>query len=245
MKETDRRSEAQRRERQLRDREADGYRVRYRREKGPWWDDLEISLLTRAMPCERAARVLDAGAGVGRITGALARRGCHVDAYDVSLTSLRVLQRDERPLDPRIRAVVCDLARGLPVAAAVYDGAVSGQTIHHLPERDWRLTAWRDIARACLPGAVLAATVYHKKPWQTSDGVYPNGPAFHRYTVTDLAGELAEAGWRVRTVRLCYRFEWKRVPGELARLLDGALARAHLLDDRATYVHAVAVKPSP
>lgn len=227
------------REIRLRAREASSYLERYRREKGAWWDDREQRLLVGSLPAGTRLRVLDAGAGVGRLTGALARRGYVIDSVDLSLESLRILAAAWSARG--VRATVCDLAVGLPVRPGVYDGAVSAQTIHHIPARDGRVNAWAEIRRASRPGAVLASTVYHLKPWQTADGVHPNGPAYHRYSVADLRAELADAGWRVLRTRLCYRFEWKRIPAWLAATLDEAFARAHVLDHMATYVHALAV----
>lgn len=232
------------RERELRDREAEGYRERYGREKGAWWDDLEIELITGPVRCRPGTRVLDAGAGVGRVTTALAPLGCAVDAFDISPASLAVLLRTTDRTGGRIRAIGCDLAHGIPTSASVYDGAVSGHAIHHLPDRSSRLTAWRDIARACKPGAVLSATVYHLKRGQAVDGVWLGSPAFHRYTAADLTAELREAGWSVRRIRKCYRFEWKTIPPAIARAMEETLVLTHFLDTFATYLHVVAAKPT-
>lgn len=235
-------SERRPREAELRDREASGYRERYRREKGAWWDDLEIALLLRPITRARAARVMDAGAGVGRVALALAERDCAVDAFDVSRVSLQIMMRDVRARAMRVRAVVCDLSEGIPVGTSTYDAVVSGQAIQHLPLRGSRVRAWREMARACRQGAFLSATVYHLKPWQAVDGSWPGGPAFHRYGATDLAAELAESGWAPRSIRAYYRSTWRWLPSKVAALLERCLAAAHLLDDRATYVHVIAVK---
>lgn len=230
------------REIELRAREAEGYVERYREQKGIWWDELEKELLIEPLRPRWGIRVLDAGAGVGRLTGVLLDRGCNVDAVDLSFESLRILLKEHAGGERRVGAVVCDLATGLPIGPAVYDGVVCGQTVHHIPERRGRVNAWREIARVCRDGAVLSTTVYHHKPRRPVDGVYPGGPAYHRYSVADLREELAEAGWRTIGTRLCYRFEWKRLPPALASVLDMLLARLRLLDGLSTYLHAVAVK---
>lgn len=226
------------RERSTRDREALGYLAAYRRSKGAWWDERERRLLVGALPVG-PARVLDAGAGVGRLTGTLVGRGYAVDAVDLSLASLRVLATSW-PATARVHAAVCDLAVGIPIRSAVYGAAVCAQVVQHIRGRDARVRAWSEIRRACRKGAILSATVYHRKPGDASDGVFDQGPAYHRYTLSDLGAELSDSGWHVEHQRLCYRFEWKRLPQWLAAALDEALSRGHILDRMGTYIHVVA-----
>lgn len=231
----------QRREMEVRAREARDYVASYRRDKGPWWDDLERRLLVAPLPARRGLHLLDAGAGVGRITVMLADRGGVVDAVDLSFESLDMLSATAAVWPGQVRAVVCDLAVGLPVRDQVYDGVVSGQTIHHIPRREGRLRAWSELRRAARPGATLSATVYQQKRRQQVDGVFPGGPSFHRYSTADLRQELEDAGWRVVRTRAAYRFEWRAPPARLAMLLDDLLSRLGVLNGMGTYLHVVAV----
>jgi hypothetical protein len=80
----------------IRDLHAARYSADYRRDKGAWWDDLERALIVRGIRSRESLRVVDAGAGVGRLAHALSIAGCSVVALDISLQSLRVL-RDRQP----------------------------------------------------------------------------------------------------------------------------------------------------
>jgi ubiquinone/menaquinone biosynthesis C-methylase UbiE len=114
----------------------------------------------RLMPAiERAAprlgRVLEVGAGTGRITRQLVARGAEVLAVERSPAMLRVARRHL----PRTVLVAADAA-ALPVASGWADAAIAGWVLGH--QRSWNPDGWRasigqcldEMARALAPGGV-------------------------------------------------------------------------------------------
>src|SRR5574341_2691318 len=69
-------------------------------------------------------RVLDVAAGAGRNALFLARRGCAVDAIDISLNGLRTLQARARTAGLGIRLLHTDLESFL-LPETVYDGIIN------------------------------------------------------------------------------------------------------------------------
>ena len=103
----------------------------------------------------RLARVLEVGAGTGRITRQLVARGAEVLAVDRAAAMLRVARRHL----PRTALVVADAA-ALPVADGWADAAIAGWVLGH--QRAWTPDGWRtsigscldQMARALAPGGV-------------------------------------------------------------------------------------------
>jgi tRNA (uracil-5-)-methyltransferase TRM9 len=97
---------------------------------------------------------LDLGAGNGRHVEPLAARTERVLAVDASAELLRV-GRDraaERGYMDRYRPVTADAAR-LPLATDSVDLAVYVATLHHLPDRETRVTSLSELERVLAPGA--------------------------------------------------------------------------------------------
>jgi len=111
-------------------------------------------------------RVLDAGAGRGTLTLALAERGYRVAALDESaafashLHSRLAHAAASRALPPVAGAPWPMPTRGdvaaLPFAAAAFDGVVCGEVLEHLPDD---AAAVAELARVLRPGGILVATV--------------------------------------------------------------------------------------
>ena len=103
----------------------------------------------------RLDRVLEVGAGTGRITRLLAGRGAEVIAIDRAAAMLRVARRHL----PRAALVVADAA-ALPVADGWASAAIAGWALGH--QRAWNPDGWRasigrcldEMARALAPGGV-------------------------------------------------------------------------------------------
>ncbi|HEU5055539.1 MAG TPA: class I SAM-dependent methyltransferase [Kofleriaceae bacterium] len=91
----------------------------------------------------RLARVLEVGAGTGRITRQLVARGAEVLAIDRAPAMLRVARRHL----PRAALVVADAA-ALPVAPGWADAAIAGWVLGH--QRAWNPDGWRASIAACL-----------------------------------------------------------------------------------------------
>ncbi|WP_276257801.1 class I SAM-dependent methyltransferase [Haloglomus litoreum] len=97
---------------------------------------------------------LDLGAGNGRHVEPLAARTERVLAVDASAQLLRAgrARATERGYADRYRPVVADAAR-LPLVAGSVDLAVYVATLHHLPDRETRVTSLSELARILAPGA--------------------------------------------------------------------------------------------
>src|SRR5262245_44207696 len=99
------------------------------------------------MPIAKA-RIVDVGAGTGRILRVLARAGAgFVVGFDRSPAMLAVAQRHLR--DERLAAAVgvAD-ATAVPVGDGCADGAVAGWVFGHF--RTWMPDGWRAKVAACL-----------------------------------------------------------------------------------------------
>ena len=105
--------------------------------------------------------MLDAGAGTGRLTVELARRGATVLACDLSPHSLELNTRRCRPLlGATVHAIAAD-ACNLPLRDGVADKVVSGMMLEHLPSAVERARSLAELHRVLRPGGVLALTVYN------------------------------------------------------------------------------------
>jgi SAM-dependent methyltransferase len=91
---------------------------------------------------------LDAGAGTGAVTRALARRGARVVPVDLSASMLKAARA--RP------GAVADVRR-LPFAGAAFDLAAAGFVLSHLPDPD---TALAELARVTRSGGTVLATAF-------------------------------------------------------------------------------------
>ena len=91
----------------------------------------------------RLARVVEVGAGTGRITRQLVARGDEVVAVDRAAAMLRVARRHL----PGAALAVADAA-ALPVADGWADAAIAGWVLGH--QRSWNPDGWRGSVGACL-----------------------------------------------------------------------------------------------
>jgi SAM-dependent methyltransferase len=104
-------------------------------------------------------RVLDLGAGTGKLTAALLARGAEVTAVDPSAPMLAVLKATHPEVDARLGS---GEATGLPAGAV--DAVVIASALHWFD----RPAADREIARVLRPGGVVG--VFHNRrdksvPW--------------------------------------------------------------------------------
>jgi SAM-dependent methyltransferase len=226
-----------------RDEHAAKYAADYRRDKGAWWDELERVMLVEAIRPRPGLRILDAGSGVGRVALELARQSCTVYAVDFSEESLRLLRLRSLSAPVAVQTVIADLARALPFPDSLMDGIISSQVVHHIPYPEARLAAWRELARVAKSQAQLATVVYNAKPRTENEGYFGNGIFFHRYRADELADELEKSGWQPTQIWGWYRIAWRAAfPPIVPKALEGWFARAHIADDRATYLFGQATK---
>ncbi len=102
-------------------------------------------------------RVIEVGAGTGRLTRLLLEAGAEVIATERSPAMLAVARRRLAAHEPRVRWYEAD-ARTLPLADAAADAAVAGWVFGHL--RHWLPQGWRaqigqalaELRRVVVPG---------------------------------------------------------------------------------------------
>ncbi len=119
----------------------------------PLWRELAGAAAPRSGP----ARVLDLGAGIGRVTLDLAAAGHRVTAVDLSPALLEelALRAGELP----VRTVVGDI-RELALEERDFDlCVVPMQTLQLLRGEDERRAAFRGVAAHIRPGALLACAI--------------------------------------------------------------------------------------
>ncbi len=122
---------------------------------------LEHPVILAAVAAAAGERLLDAGCGTGRYSGAFAAAGAKVTGLDFSEA---MLTRASAAVPTAVfrRA---DLLQRLPFVDAQFDKLVCAQVLKHLPHLDGPL---REFARVLRPDGLLVFSVTH--PEMTWDG---------------------------------------------------------------------------
>lgn len=131
------------------DYEGSSYRTEFWEGKGRDYEDrVERVALRRLLP-RRGRRLLELGAGFGRLTGEYSAYD-QVVLLDYSLSQLRYAQ-EHHGMSGRYRYVAADIYR-LPFRPGIFDGATMIRVIHHLSDV---ASALQQIRRVMVPGGVL------------------------------------------------------------------------------------------
>ncbi len=152
------------------------------------------------------AKAIDIGAGAGRHSFELYRRGADVIAFDQSAADMAEVAtmfaamelEDQVPAGAKARTEVGD-ALNLPYADDSFDVVLISEVLEHVPE-DTRAIA--ELTRVLKPGGVAAVTVPRSFPekicWALSDAYHANeGGHIRIYRAGELARKLAGAGLTV------------------------------------------------
>ena len=99
-------------------------------------------------------RVLDIGAGTGRLSFPIADKGCEVVAVDISESMLRALEENKG--ERRITSILSDGDK-IPVEDAQFDAVVSMDFMFHFP--NWR-DFLREQVRVCKSGGHIIYNFY-------------------------------------------------------------------------------------
>lgn len=205
--------QGRRRERDVRDREAEIYDRRVSEAVVA----AEMSGVRRLLGLEREHVLVDLGCGTGRMTRELARTARIVVGVDHSIDSLRVF-RDRLTADERERVV---LVRGdlyaLPLADGGFDRAVSHSVFQHFADLPESRRPLLEASRVLRPGGRLVLGIYHFSELRARLArVWPGftyGGGYHREGVH--TGDVFYRRYRVRELNdmLGAHFEVERTRG--------------------------------
>ena len=156
---------------------------------------------------EPGDRAIDIGAGAGRHSFELYRRGLDVVAFDRSAEDMKAVGdmfaamelEGEVPEGALARAEVGD-ALALPYDDETFDVVLISEVLEHVPEDD---RAIAEFVRILKPGGVAAVTVPRWLPekvcWALSDAYHEvEGGHVRIYKADELAAKLTAAGLAVR-----------------------------------------------
>ncbi|MGW0453564.1 class I SAM-dependent methyltransferase [Gordonia sputi] len=151
-------------------------------------------------------KVIDIGAGQGRHSFEMFRRGADVIAFDQSESDMAdvaemfdaMMAEGQVPADAKARAEVGDALR-LPYADNSFDVVLMSEILEHIPSDE---AAIAEMARILKPGGIGAVTVPRYWPekvcWALSDAYHEvEGGHVRIYKASELADKLRSAGLEV------------------------------------------------
>jgi SAM-dependent methyltransferase len=164
--------------------------------EGTEWNQLEIEPTLEASEPLGGALVLEIGAGTGRFTVRMAKRGAMIVAVDLSLESLRNLADRVEP-GWAIGLVHADCTQ-FATAPAAFD-LVASTLISNLPTKEHLAATLRMAANSCKPNGKFVFST-HFFSWRNRlrgeprSGYYDWAPIYrHFYTVNEIVGETRAA----------------------------------------------------
>jgi len=215
-------------ERRNRDQGAAEYREGQFYGKGPFQLHAENRAYLRHLALAPGERLLDAGAGVGRLALLVAPRVQQLVCVDLSTGCLDILKSEATARGLRnIETQPGDLCR-LPGSLGVFDAAYSVEVVDHIPSDCERLAAVKKLHDLLRPGGRCLVSVHCWNPRSRRSGVEREGfwgtgerRLYHHYFTTgELRDLLCRAGFR--SVRLR---GLNILPGRITRSLPASLAR--------------------
>lgn len=151
-------------------------------------------------------KAIDIGAGQGRHSFEMFRRGAEVIAFDMSESDMSdvgemfdaMMAEGHVPASAKARAEVGDALR-LPYSDNSFDVVLMSEILEHIPTDEGAIT---EMARVLKPGGVAAVTVPRYWPekvcWALSDEYHEvEGGHVRIYKASELAGKLKGAGLEV------------------------------------------------
>lgn len=129
----------------------------------PYQNRLDAETCLEAIDLNEQHRLLDSGAGVGRLLEFAYERYGEIVAADFSVRSLMVLQKRIQDRKLAIHLVVADVEH-LPFRESIFDKTVSFGILEHLPNLESRRATLQEMRRTMRPGGSAAVTAYNFTP---------------------------------------------------------------------------------
>ncbi|HVL88840.1 MAG TPA: class I SAM-dependent methyltransferase [Actinomycetota bacterium] len=114
----------------------------------------EVARVLADAKCDGGEAAAEIGCGVGRLTRPLAKRFCHVHAFDVSPEMVAHAKRNLMSY-PGVAASATSGDGTLPLPDASIDFVLSMQVFHHIPDRTITLRYIREAGRVLRPGGAI------------------------------------------------------------------------------------------
>lgn len=169
---------------------------RYDESLSPSHNAIEVRAIVSALRPTRGETVIDLGAGTGRLTLPLARRGAKVVAVDLSLRSLEINRQkcEEAGLGDQVVHVMADACH-LPIRTSSIEKLGSGMLLEHITPAQERKRCVEEIHRVLRPGGRMAITAYNyswslRRRRAPREGSHNGDLYFYRFEGAELAGLL-------------------------------------------------------
>ena len=132
-------------------------------DKEAYWDSFEKESLRSFIEASAGQKVLDAGAGTGRLTQKLVKAGAEVTALDISPDMLRLLEQKL----PSVETVLGDMEE-MPFDDETFDTVFSSMAMVHLK----KITPFLDECYRVLKdnGKLILVNIHYRKPLILKDG---------------------------------------------------------------------------
>lgn len=166
------------------------------------------------------ARVLEVGAGTGRITRALLAQGATVTATEISPSMVEVARRNLAGFAPERWTVDVADTRSLPTPDGWADVAVAGWVLGHF--REWHAASWREAVSEAL--AEMERNLHSGGVLIVVETLGTGNESPHPPTadLDEYFRWLEERGFARRWIRTDYRFADVAEGEDLLRLFFGA-----------------------
>lgn len=201
--------------------------------RGRAYEDLADRIALRALLRPAGDRLLEVGAGFGRLVPAY-RGWREITLVDASETHVAAA-REAFAADPRIHVVLAD-AYALPFADAAFEALVCVRVLHHVERPE---AVFAEFARVLVPGGQLVLEFANKRNlkaivrwWLRRQAWSPFDPAAHEYRPLHLSRhpaavrhQLRAAGFRVEASLTSSLFRWSLLSGHVPAAWLGAVER--------------------
>lgn len=136
-------------------------------------------------------RVLDIGAGIGRITKEFAKSGAEIIALDYSIKSLKA-----NKVNSGVQAIAADMCY-LPFKSSIFNKVMAISVLQYVSTRKSRVNALKEIKRVLKPKSHFLMETYNYRPLydglirRRKDDYHHSFPVhYHRFSYNELKGLL-------------------------------------------------------